>query len=54
MPLLIDVRKLTLITELIEEGALQVAESLGTLAGAKRQQSPTSRTPHSHTSGVIR
>lgn len=35
MPLLIDVRKLTLITELIEEGAEQVAESLGTLAGVE-------------------
>lgn len=33
MPLLIDVRKLTLITELIQEGAEQVADSLGTLAG---------------------
>jgi len=33
MPLLIDVRKLSLITELIEDGAEEVATSLGTLAG---------------------
>jgi chemotaxis protein CheC len=33
MPLLIDIRKLSLITELIKEGAEQVASSLGTLAG---------------------
>ncbi|MBV0922850.1 chemotaxis protein CheC [Halomicroarcula limicola] len=33
MPLLIDVRKLTLITELIQDGAEEVAGSLGALAG---------------------
>ncbi|WP_276271966.1 chemotaxis protein CheC [Haloarcula litorea] len=35
MPLLIDVRKLSLITELIEEGAEAVAGSLTTLAGVE-------------------
>jgi len=33
MPLLIDIRKLTLITRLIQDGAEQVADSLATLAG---------------------
>jgi len=35
MPLLIDVRKLSLITELIQDGAEQVADSLASLAGVK-------------------
>ncbi|MFB6224766.1 MAG: chemotaxis protein CheC [Haloarcula sp.] len=33
MPLLIDIRKLTLITRLIQDGAEQVVDSLATLAG---------------------
>ena len=35
MPLLIDVRKLSLITQLIQDGAEQVAGSLATLAGVE-------------------
>jgi len=35
MPLLIDVRKLSLITDLIQDGAEQVAGSLGELAGVE-------------------
>src|SRR6056297_3571897 len=33
MPLLIDVRKLSLITDLVQDGTEQVAGSLGSLAG---------------------
>ncbi|MDS0283265.1 chemotaxis protein CheC [Haloarcula onubensis] len=33
MPLLIDVRKLSLITDLVQDGTEQVADSLGSLAG---------------------